>query len=563
MDDKMLERAFLEELEALEKFRLAYTGMYPQVPLSREDPDVRRMLEAMAFFSGRTRLAAERQVNESLTRLFRQHFPYVLSPLPAMTMLQAEVTPRCADTIELPRGMDVIVERRQSPGRPYQFRTAAPVRVLPIRLDSVIPILTTRGRVRRVMLTFSGEHSRNDDIGKLSLYINHQSNLDASIRVLFALRNCVKSAGVTHEQNINDTTRLETCEVSFGALRPEPHEFEAFENPVEQFRAFLHFPQAELFFHIDVPRPARNWREFTVCLDLGEDWPVELRLTTETFVLHAVPMVNIRRDMANPIECDGTRERYPVRYPDVSAGYAPHSILGVYLMTEAGMLPAEPGVIGPAKDDKLRAIEPGVLGPTKDGFEVTFEGKDESRRAWVYLQLPGAFENPQTVAVEALWFQPGLLGARAEELQAQLADRHTEGLNWSCGSAIAEPASSDVEDDRDDLVALLGLKSQRFLRVEDLTFLARVLGSLRKPPFAKLTLGLTRVDLDAKPAGRKASGVCYQYVLQFENLTPSELPWLDLFCRKLLGLLQAWSVEQIVEILARVPRLQFERRYAE
>jgi len=57
-----LEKAFLAELESLEKFRISYTGLYPNAPLTREDPDVRRLMEAMAMFTARTRLAAERSL---------------------------------------------------------------------------------------------------------------------------------------------------------------------------------------------------------------------------------------------------------------------------------------------------------------------------------------------------------------------------------------------------------------------------------------------------------------------------------------------------------------------
>ena len=51
-----LERAFLAELEALEKFRISYTGLYPSAPLAHEDPDIRRLMEALAMFTARTRL---------------------------------------------------------------------------------------------------------------------------------------------------------------------------------------------------------------------------------------------------------------------------------------------------------------------------------------------------------------------------------------------------------------------------------------------------------------------------------------------------------------------------
>lgn len=548
LDDKTLEKAFLTELEALEHFRISYTGLYQNVPLAREDPDVRRLIEAMAYFSGRTRMAAERIASESLLSIFHQHFPYVLSPLPATTMLQAQPTARFVDALSLPRGMEVLVDRRSGQGThpSYLFRTMAALRVLPITLDAV-RTLSVSGKLRRILLVFSSAHPRNDEIGTLSLGIDHLSDLTASMAVFFALKTYVKQASVIHGKLTHSDARGEVCELGFGAVDAAPHEYEAFEHPVQRFRSFLHFPQGELFLHFKNLKAPRNWQHFSLCLDLHDGWPGELTLTEDSFALNTVPITNVKRDMANPIECDGTRDRYLVHHPDSSARLVCHSILGVYHLTSKGMIP----------------IEPGVLGPTKYGYETLFDGKGEDRRGWVQLDLPGAFDTPQRVAVEAFWMQPDLHGVQPEELQVRLADRHAEGLDWACTNVFAPAATSEIEDDRDDLLQLTALKSKRFLNSDELTFLVRTLGSLRRPEFARLTLALAQVELRTKPAGNKASGVAHVYELTFDGLDNSDLPRLDLFCSKLLRLLRAWSIEQVIEVIARIPRLGRELPFSE
>ena len=70
--DDALYRSFLQEMEGLDAFRLAYRDRYPEAPLDREDPDVRRLIEAMALFSARTRLAAERHMSSTHRRMFQQ-----------------------------------------------------------------------------------------------------------------------------------------------------------------------------------------------------------------------------------------------------------------------------------------------------------------------------------------------------------------------------------------------------------------------------------------------------------------------------------------------------------
>ncbi|MFO0660548.1 MAG: type VI secretion system baseplate subunit TssF [Polyangiaceae bacterium] len=548
MEDKTVEKAFLSELESLEKFRISYTGMYPQVPLAREDPDVRRLIEALAFFSARTRVAAERTVNESLLRLFRQHFPFALNPMPAMVMLQGETTARFVDTVEVPRGTEIMVERPSMQARGvFRFRTLTPMRVLPIEIVGLKAIVI-RNQVRRIVIQVESAFPRNDEIGTLSLHINHLNDLFASMTVMYAMRTHVTGASIVWSDVVQESTQGSPCEIAYGATEVPSEQLDSYEHPIQQFRSFVHFPQAELFVHLKNVAPPRNWQKFSIVLDLDDQWPIELRLTRDTFALNVVPMINLRRDMANPIECDGTKERYLVTHPDTSARYAPHSFLGVYEMNDKlGMVP----------------IEPGVLGPTSAGYEVSFEGRDEHRRGWVHLDLPGAFEQPKRVAVEGYWMQPGIHGAQADELKARPADRHVEGVKWSCCGAFASPTVNSLEDDRDGLLAMMALKSQRFLSLDDLTFLVRALGAAQRAELARLINNLKSVELGTKPAGRKTSGICYVYRLQFDDLDTSDMPRLDLFCAKLLKLLSSWSIEQVIEIVAVVPRLGKELRYAE
>jgi type VI secretion system protein ImpG len=549
VDDKTIEKAFLAELEALERFRISYTGLYPRVPLTREDPDIRRLLEALAFFSARTRVTAERAVNGNLLRLFQQQFSYVLGPVPAVTMLQAEPTDRYVSALDLPRGMDLIVSRSGAKDRArYRFKTTAPLRLLPIRLEGV-EMRAVRGVGYRIALRFVSPHPTSVALDAVSLHINHLNDLAASMAVRHAIATHLVSASVVFDKGARDEGG-QPCRVEFGAPRPAPHETEPFEQPIQRFRSFLQYPQAEMFLHARGIRAPAGWQRFSLVLDVDGAWPPELSLTADSFVLHAVPVVNIKQDMANPIRCDGTQERYAVRHPD--GGLCPQAILGVYRMTDGGMAP----------------IAPSVLGSDQAGYEVVFEGKGAERTAWLSLDLPGAFERPERVAVEALWMQPDLGEARVgeleinvEELQARLFDRHVEGVAWSCVGTLAPSAASDVEDDRVKLLRLMAMKNQRALSLEDLVFLLQALGVQRRPEFSRLVSQLKALDLDRKPAGRRAGGSALVYQLTFDRLEGPDLPALELFCARLHEMLEAWGMEPVLEVHALVPRLGFQKRY--
>ena len=61
-NDDQVQTELLAEMRALESFREDYVLRHPQSLLTRDDPDVHRLMEALAFFSLRTRRAGLRHV---------------------------------------------------------------------------------------------------------------------------------------------------------------------------------------------------------------------------------------------------------------------------------------------------------------------------------------------------------------------------------------------------------------------------------------------------------------------------------------------------------------------
>ena len=546
MDD-VLEKAFLSELEALEKFRISYSGQHPNAPLAREDPDVRRLIEAMAMFSARTRLASQRNLGKSLLRIFRQHFPFFTNPVPAMALLRAKPTRRYVDMTSIPSGTEVQLSRVNDEGREeiYRFQTLARLDVRPIELEAV-DIYRLRNRNYRLLLRFVTAFPRSDDIGSLKLLVNHFDDLFSSSTVYYQLKSHLRQATVVYSDKVTEEMTGSPLEAIFDVARGEPYDIELFEHPLQRARALLRFPEQALFLELRGVHPPRNWRVFTVCLDMDASWPTELRLTPDAFELHAVPMVNIRKDTANPIECDGTKDRYPVLHPEPSSGFAVHSIIGVYRMTPEGLSP----------------LPPVVVGTGGEGYDVAFQGRGRDQMTWLSLSLRNAFVQPERIVVEGLWYQPSIAGARGDEMRARLSDRFVDGVEWSCMGSITAPAENALADDRDALLQLLAIKSQRFLGLPELTLLLKALGADKERLSGRLISALTSVKVIPKPFSRKSSGFKYLYELGFERLDETLLPSLDLLGRRLLEVLTAWSVEEVVEVVAEVASLGLTLRYS-
>jgi type VI secretion system protein ImpG len=551
MHDDPLYKAFLSELEALEKFRISYSGMNPHVPLQREDPDVRRLIEAMAMFNARTRRSAERGLGLSMLRLFRQHFPFLLSPVPSVAMLQAHTSPRFVEAAVLPAGARITVQRQQTarPGaadRPppaLSYRTLRPLRVLPITLDRLDTGLGPDGGVR-VVLTFEAAHQRIDGIGRVDLYVNHLDDFASSLTVHHALRKHFVRGSVVFDAPVGETSDGHAVEVRFDGQSSDAVDAELLGHPIERARSLLHFPQQLLFISIDITRQPRAWRRFSVVLELGPRWPRDLKLNAESFRLHAVPMVNLVRDMAVPITVDGTRDRYPVLHDDAASGYRFHSLAGTYRLDEK---------------DGLVPLLPGVVGASRSSYELETEGSDEGRTAYLVVDEPRAFLEPFRVAVEAQWYQPQNVAEVDASYTVLARDRYFDGLSWKCLGGVSRSHESRFGNDVQALLSLLAMKNKRFLERDELVFVLSALGVEDVPSFATLTRAIKTVEVEQQPFARGSTGFKYVYRIGVGRVDISECPALELMAARVLEVLRAWSVDDVVELVLSVPTLQLEQ----
>lgn len=101
------------------------------------DPDVERLLEGVAFLTGRIRQKLDDELPEVAQALIEQLWPQYLCPLPALTLLQVDhARAGDLDVHRLPAGS--LVDSVPVDGTRCRFRTAAEVVVLPIRISEVV-----------------------------------------------------------------------------------------------------------------------------------------------------------------------------------------------------------------------------------------------------------------------------------------------------------------------------------------------------------------------------------------------------------------------------------------
>ena len=533
--DENLYKLFLEHMHELENFRMSYAALHPATPLDREDPDVRRLTEAMAYFAARTHMAGIRNIVDFRRRIFQQFFSYLLTPLPAMGIVRPKLTGQFSEPVSLPKGSEIAVSS-ETKGT-AMFRTLHDLRILPVSLVE-LKMLLLPNRGFRVLLSLRAPYSRSDDIGNLRFHINHLDDYQASLRVLHGLKKHMRKASVVFDEKVSEETRGTPCELSFGA--PRDMDEEEWPHPLQKERFFFHFPHQELFLTVQLPSQVRNWREFTIFFDLDSQWPRSMMLNQDVFQLFAVPIVNLNRAMAQPVASNGTRERYAIRHPEAEYKFHLHSVKGVYRVKDNSMVP-------------MRA---GILSGGSGSYEIE-ESVDVTglKRNWLALHFPEAFQEPQTIAIDAAWLQPWFSEALGERLQADTFGRNIVGLNWELIGNIAPHAVNTFQAEMEGFLHLLTLRNKSALNLDDLQGMLQTLGSVHQGQFKRAYDLLTEVRVVEAPLNKsgKPGMVKLVYHLHFKDFDASLMALVETFAAHVKNILDSWISEATVEVKVVVP----------
>lgn len=528
-----LYQEFLEEMNALESFRIAHATAFPHVPLERDDPDVKRLVEAIAFFSARTRMAALSNVLAVQRRIFQQFFPFLLSTSPVMGILQAKPTGQFIEPAFFPRGSEMAAPLPQ--GGTAILRTMHDLKILPIRLvGAKMLLLPDRGY--RFLLRMSTPFPRNDEIGALSFHINHLNDYQASLKVLHSLRVHLRAASVVFNEGATESSRGTQCGVSFGPPPSMASESEESIHPLLAERWFFHFPQQELYINFDVSNPPRNWHDFTLCLDLAPQWPRDTVLNQDIFHLFAVPVVNLKRAFGQPLIFDATQERLPIRHPQAEHRFELHSILGVYEVKDRrNMVP----------------LKAGIISGGSGSYEIDRDMAQDklSRRSWLIPHFPEAYESPRTLVAEALWFQPSHSDALPRSHHIHPYDRTLVGVNWEWLGNLTPHTMNPLLRHPDGFTHLFTLANKSILNVDDIGALLRALGAFRTGEFHNVMPLMAGGRVESVPLRKAGSGLIrHVYYLRFKYFDPIQLPLVETFIRHVQRVLDTWISDATVEV---------------
>jgi len=520
---------YLNELDALERFRQRFLVSYPTAPLDREDPHVRRLIESMAFFTVQTRMATQHNLRSTWLRLFSAFFDFLLRPLPAVAMVQALPAEKMTETVVLPRGTELRLT--PSHGVVGSFRTRRHQRILPISQGGTEVVRLADGRYR-LILRYDSSFPRRDPVGLFSLHVRHLDEYRPSLAVFHALRKHLTQASVVYDDAANESSQGMPCEFTFGVPPAELDDAASYEHPLQRVRGFFQMPEQGLYLHVAVPSHRKEWTRFSLCLDLDKSWTVGRSPHPDILHPFVVPVENLRAEPAQPIVADGTRSEYPIRGMTAGRDLQMHSVAGVFVLGKTGRLPMRP------------AFLPGE-GPS---YELD-EGLDEEMRPRnsLLVRLPEAFNEPQKLLVEALWFQPQFVSEAVGRVSVSTPSRHVEGLGWQVVGRLEPHRESALRDDVAGLTRLLAWKVKSTLDRNELAALLTYLGTPAEEPFRRVIPWLRELKATVAPDGAlRGSGLLHVYELVLEPFDSAAEPLVACFLEQVQQLLEAWNGEAAV-----------------
>ena len=524
-------KAFLDEMNDLDKFRMSYALEHPSVSMDREDPDVKRLIEAIAFFSARTHVAGVENITAAQLRLFRQFFPFLLSPIPSMGLMQAKISGMLQERTFFPRGTELLVTTIS--GDAAIYRTMADLTVLPITFSDAKLIVIPGGY--RLLFSFKAMYHRNDDIGRLSLNINYLNNYQTSLYLLELIKKSMRNCFVSFDEMVDENTTGAPCNLSFGSYQDADAQSknEPTMHPIQASRFFFHFPSKDLFMHMDVPDIEKTWNQFTLCIDLDRKvWPSKLIINKDMFRPFTVPVENLVQAPAAPFVFDGTKEKFRIQHLEPDAGYELQHVTGVYKILD--------GVTYP--------LRPGILAGGEGSYEVEYRKTHGKINYYLDLHISQAFLKPVTIGVDAMWLQPRFSDNISQKLDVTPYRRHIAGIDWRIAGDLIPHHRNLFHENMDVFINLLSLKGKSSLTYNDVMCLLQVQGSVFQGQFKEMETLIKSVRVEqtkVQTAGGNSLKLIYH--LGFGEYLPAMKPMINVFIKQVENILDSWISEAPVE----------------
>ncbi len=312
---------YLEELSFLREMGREFAKRYPAVAHMLEaagaDPDVERLLEGVAFLTGRVRQKLDDELPELYQNMMMLLWPHYLRPVPSTTVLEFQpVVEQLSGVIRVAAGTSV--ESVPVAGTPCRFQTCFDVDLSPLSVEQaeVEMPMATDARLR-IQFRIAGKMPLAKlNLKSLRLFLGGEL-VQATGLYLWVLR-------YGKYVELRDVASGRSVQVPASSARPggfgptenilpyPAHCFVGYRLLQEYFTCPQKFHFLE-FHALEKLAALSPGDRFEIIVPFSRRPDDTLRTSKEALRLHCTPVVNLFPHSADGIRVDHTRTQYLIR----------------------------------------------------------------------------------------------------------------------------------------------------------------------------------------------------------------------------------------------------------
>ncbi len=334
MDDDIL--AYYErELSFIREMGSEFAKKYPKVagrlllePDKCEDPHTERLLEGFAFLCARVHKKLDDDFPDITQSLLSILYPHYTNPIPSMSVVTFDPILKNVPPGGYRIERDTSLFSKPVQGVPCRFSTSYPVTLRPLEVVSAAledpkkPVRDARQVLSLRLKAHNGLTFADPGCDSLRFFLNGQrQHVSHLYELLFNNVLAVECEGAGGTGG-HETLSLEPSCVRPVGFEPEerilPYSARTFPGYLLLFEYFC-FPEKFLFFDLtglDRLRGGRFGDTIDIRFYLDRPAGAALLLSASTFTLHATPVVNLFRRIAEPIRVEHRKTEYLV-IPDI------------------------------------------------------------------------------------------------------------------------------------------------------------------------------------------------------------------------------------------------------
>ena len=322
---------YLEELSFLREMGREFAARYPAVAhmlsTSGADPDVERLLEGIAFLTGRVRQKLDDELPELFQSMMSLLWPHYLRPVPSTGILAFEpLMDQLSGLVTIPRETEVesTPVRDANAATACRFRTCYDVELSPLIVERAeIEMPMASDAQFRIVLRLAGK-APMEQLGLKSLRFYLADELTQALGQYLWLLRYGKHV-VLRDPSSERSITIPASNIrpsGFGKnenILPYPdHCFPGYRLLQEYFCCPTKFYFVE-FFGLERLATLGVTDRFEIIVPFSRRPEDTLRATKDSFRLNCTPIVNLFPSAADGIRVDHTRTQYRIRPATIGA----------------------------------------------------------------------------------------------------------------------------------------------------------------------------------------------------------------------------------------------------